>query len=94
MSPGTLCRERSGLCDLPEYCTGESPFCPPNSYQIDGASCDGGKAYCYSGMCLTYKDQCVQLWGPGKDTTCSEIHCPLNRPYYVASGYYSPCVRQ
>ncbi|XP_064376998.1 disintegrin and metalloproteinase domain-containing protein 19 isoform X2 [Dromaius novaehollandiae] len=65
MSPGTLCRERSGLCDLPEYCTGESPFCPPNSYQIDGASCEGGKAYCYSGMCLTYKDQCMQLWGPG-----------------------------
>ncbi|XP_067161180.1 disintegrin and metalloproteinase domain-containing protein 19 [Apteryx mantelli] len=65
MSPGTLCRERSGLCDLPEYCTGESAFCPPNSYQIDGASCEGGKAYCYSGMCLTYKDQCVQLWGPG-----------------------------
>uniref|UniRef100_A0A8C6Z0L8 ADAM metallopeptidase domain 19 n=1 Tax=Nothoprocta perdicaria TaxID=30464 RepID=A0A8C6Z0L8_NOTPE len=65
MSPGTLCRERSGLCDLPEYCTGESPFCPPNSYQIDGASCEGGKAYCYSGMCLTYQDQCVQLWGPG-----------------------------
>ncbi|XP_009706946.1 PREDICTED: disintegrin and metalloproteinase domain-containing protein 19, partial [Cariama cristata] len=65
MSPGTLCRESSGLCDLPEYCTGESPFCPPNSYQIDGASCDGGKAYCYSGMCLTYEDQCLQLWGPG-----------------------------
>ncbi|XP_062443411.1 disintegrin and metalloproteinase domain-containing protein 19 [Rhea pennata] len=65
MSPGTLCRERSGLCDLPEYCTGESPFCPPNSYQIDGTSCEGEKAYCYSGMCLTYKDQCVQLWGPG-----------------------------
>ncbi|XP_061216143.1 disintegrin and metalloproteinase domain-containing protein 19 isoform X1 [Neopsephotus bourkii] len=65
MSPGTICRERAGLCDLPEYCTGESPFCPSNSYQIDGAPCDGGKAYCYSGMCLTYKDQCIQLWGPG-----------------------------
>uniref|UniRef100_A0A8C6J269 Uncharacterized protein n=1 Tax=Melopsittacus undulatus TaxID=13146 RepID=A0A8C6J269_MELUD len=65
MSPGTLCRERAGLCDLPEYCTGKSPFCPSNSYQIDGAPCDGGKAYCYSGMCLTYKDQCIQLWGPG-----------------------------
>ncbi|KAJ7406179.1 hypothetical protein WISP_135318 [Willisornis vidua] len=65
MSPGTLCRERSGLCDLPEYCTGESPFCPLNSYQMDGAPCDEGRAYCYSGMCLTYRDQCVQLWGPG-----------------------------
>lgn len=71
MSPGTPCRKRSGLCDLPEFCTGESPFCPPNSYQMDGAACDGGKAYCYSGMCLTYRDQCVQLWGPGKDTACS-----------------------
>ncbi|XP_050167877.1 disintegrin and metalloproteinase domain-containing protein 19 isoform X2 [Myiozetetes cayanensis] len=65
MSPGTLCREMSGPCDLPEYCTGESAFCPPNSYQIDGAPCDRGRAYCYSGMCLTYRDQCVQLWGPG-----------------------------
>ncbi|XP_052540602.1 disintegrin and metalloproteinase domain-containing protein 19 isoform X1 [Tympanuchus pallidicinctus] len=65
MSPGTLCREKSGLCDLPEYCTGQSPFCPSNSYQIDGTSCEGGKAYCYNGMCLTYKDQCLQLWGPG-----------------------------
>ncbi|NXW70382.1 ADA19 protein, partial [Hirundo rustica] len=65
MTPGTPCRKRSGLCDLPEYCTGKSPFCPLNSYQMDGAPCDGGKAYCYSGMCLTYRDQCVQLWGPG-----------------------------
>lgn len=73
MSPGTLCREKSGLCDLPEYCTGQSPFCPSNSYQIDGTSCEGGKAYCYNGMCLTYKDQCLQLWGPGKDTTCSVL---------------------
>ncbi|NWI80649.1 ADA19 protein, partial [Dryoscopus gambensis] len=65
MSPGTLCRESSGFCDLAEYCTGESPFCPLNSYQMDGTPCDGGRAYCYSGMCLTYRDQCVQLWGPG-----------------------------
>lgn len=75
MSPGTLCREKSGLCDLPEYCTGQSPFCPSNSYQIDGASCEGGKAYCYNGMCLTYKDQCLQLWGPGAQPapdTCFE----------------------
>uniref|UniRef100_A0A8D2PAU6 ADAM metallopeptidase domain 19 n=1 Tax=Zosterops lateralis melanops TaxID=1220523 RepID=A0A8D2PAU6_ZOSLA len=64
-SPGTPCRERSGPCDLPEYCTGKSPFCPLNSYKINGALCDGGKAYCYSGMCLTYRDQCVQLWGHG-----------------------------
>lgn len=89
MSPGTLCREKSGLCDLPEYCTGQSPFCPSNSYQIDGASCEGGKAYCYNGMCLTYKDQCLQLWGPGKDTTCSALYCSWNTQYDTISCCYS-----
>lgn len=63
--PGTLCRKESRPCDLPEYCTGKSAFCPPNSYQLDGTACQEGRAYCYSGMCLTHQHQCTQLWGPG-----------------------------
>ncbi|XP_074865421.1 disintegrin and metalloproteinase domain-containing protein 19 isoform X3 [Carettochelys insculpta] len=63
--PGTLCRETSGACDLPEHCTGKSAFCPANFYQLDGTPCAGGGAYCYVGMCLTYKQQCEELWGPG-----------------------------
>ncbi|XP_061473470.1 disintegrin and metalloproteinase domain-containing protein 19 isoform X3 [Rhineura floridana] len=65
ISPGTLCREQARPCDLPEYCTGKSPFCPANFYQLDGTPCASGKAYCYSGMCLTYEQQCLQLWGHG-----------------------------
>ncbi|XP_053155060.1 disintegrin and metalloproteinase domain-containing protein 19 [Hemicordylus capensis] len=65
IAPGTLCREQSRPCDLPEYCTGKSPFCPANFYQMDGTPCADGRAYCYSGMCLTYEQQCLQLWGYG-----------------------------
>ncbi|XP_042309543.1 disintegrin and metalloproteinase domain-containing protein 19 isoform X1 [Sceloporus undulatus] len=65
ISPGTLCRDQARPCDLPEYCTGRSPFCPANFYQLDGTPCVDGRAYCYSGMCLTYEQQCLQLWGSG-----------------------------
>ncbi|KAJ7316543.1 hypothetical protein JRQ81_002705 [Phrynocephalus forsythii] len=65
ISPGTLCREQARPCDLPEYCTGKSPFCPANFYLMDGTPCADGRAYCYSGMCLTYEQQCLQLWGSG-----------------------------
>ncbi|KAF5913244.1 hypothetical protein HPG69_016860 [Diceros bicornis minor] len=65
LAPGTLCREQARQCDLPEFCTGESPHCPTNFYQMDGTPCENGQAYCYNGMCLTYQEQCQQLWGPG-----------------------------
>ncbi|XP_051654126.1 disintegrin and metalloproteinase domain-containing protein 33 isoform X2 [Manacus candei] len=62
---GTMCREAAGSCDLPEYCTGASPYCPANVYLLDGSSCAYGEAYCNNGMCMTHHQQCVQLWGPG-----------------------------
>ncbi|KAL4640217.1 disintegrin and metalloproteinase domain-containing protein 33-like [Arapaima gigas] len=62
---GTLCREPAGACDLPEYCTGASPYCPSNVYLMDGSPCQDGSAYCYNGMCLTHEQQCLQLWGSG-----------------------------
>ncbi|XP_061665172.1 disintegrin and metalloproteinase domain-containing protein 33 [Syngnathoides biaculeatus] len=62
---GTMCRGPAGACDLPEYCTGASPYCPANVYLLDGSSCQYGRAYCYNGMCLTHQQQCLQLWGSG-----------------------------
>uniref|UniRef100_A0AAR2JPS4 ADAM metallopeptidase domain 19a n=1 Tax=Pygocentrus nattereri TaxID=42514 RepID=A0AAR2JPS4_PYGNA len=62
---GTMCRGPAGTCDLPEYCTGGSPYCPSNVYLLDGSSCQSGNAYCYNGMCLTHEQQCLQLWGYG-----------------------------
>uniref|UniRef100_A0A671NRQ3 ADAM metallopeptidase domain 19a n=1 Tax=Sinocyclocheilus anshuiensis TaxID=1608454 RepID=A0A671NRQ3_9TELE len=62
---GTMCRGAAGACDLPEYCTGGSPYCPSNVYLLDGSSCQHGHAYCYNGMCLTHEQQCLQLWGYG-----------------------------
>ncbi|KAL7885618.1 hypothetical protein AOLI_G00059130 [Acnodon oligacanthus] len=62
-SPGVLCRPHSGSCDLPEYCDGKSESCPANFYLMDGSSCAHGKAYCYTGMCLTVEQQCHSLWG-------------------------------
>ncbi|XP_072543692.1 disintegrin and metalloproteinase domain-containing protein 19 isoform X2 [Salminus brasiliensis] len=62
---GTMCRGPAGACDLPEYCTGGSPYCPSNVYLLDGTSCQYGSAYCYNGMCLTHEQQCLQLWGYG-----------------------------
>ncbi|XP_010886272.2 disintegrin and metalloproteinase domain-containing protein 33 [Esox lucius] len=62
---GTMCRGPAGACDLPEYCTGGSPYCPSNVYLLDGSSCQFGHAYCYNGMCLTHEQQCLQLWGYG-----------------------------
>ncbi|KAM9357468.1 disintegrin and metalloproteinase domain-containing protein 19 [Symphorus nematophorus] len=62
-SPGVLCRAPSGSCDLPEYCDGKAESCPANFYLVDGTSCAAGKAYCYTGMCLTLEQQCRALWG-------------------------------
>ncbi|XP_069908134.1 disintegrin and metalloproteinase domain-containing protein 33 isoform X4 [Oryctolagus cuniculus] len=62
---GTLCRAAAGDCDLPEFCTGSSPHCPPDVYLLDGSPCAGGHGYCRDGACPTLEQQCQQLWGPG-----------------------------
>ncbi|KFB36144.1 AGAP003498-PA-like protein [Anopheles sinensis] len=61
---GTVCRPTDGECDLPEYCSGESEYCPGDVFKRDTEACDGGKAFCYRGMCRSQNDQCRLLWGP------------------------------
>ncbi|TNN30743.1 Disintegrin and metalloproteinase domain-containing protein 19 [Liparis tanakae] len=69
-SPGALCRAPSGSCDLPEFCDGKEESCPANFHLADGAACGGGRAYCYTGMCLSLEQQCLSL-----DAQCGKIQC-------------------
>ncbi|PNF29078.1 hypothetical protein B7P43_G12631, partial [Cryptotermes secundus] len=70
---GSICRTADHECDLPEYCTGQSEYCPDDVFKMDGESCDRGKAFCYQGSCRTHSDQCRLLWGPtGKS---SDMQC-------------------
>ncbi|XP_016067429.1 PREDICTED: disintegrin and metalloproteinase domain-containing protein 33 [Miniopterus natalensis] len=62
---GAPCRRAAGDCDLPEFCTGASPSCPPDVYLLDGSPCASGRGYCRDGACPTLEQQCQQLWGPG-----------------------------
>lgn len=62
---GHRCREPLGECDLPEFCDGVSPLCPPDTFLQDGQPCANGQAVCYGGACATYEGQCQQLLGPG-----------------------------
>lgn len=36
---GTICRSESTSCDLPEYCDGQSQWCPVDVYKADGELC-------------------------------------------------------
>ncbi|XP_029040896.2 disintegrin and metalloproteinase domain-containing protein 19 [Osmia bicornis bicornis] len=94
-SAGTECRSAEHECDLPEYCTGQSEYCPVDVFKMDGESCSMGKAFCYQGSCRTHNDQCKLLWGPtgsSSDAQCYDMNnrgtkhgnCGYNR---VASSY-------
>lgn len=79
---GTLCRSADYECDLPEYCTGQSEYCPDDIYKQDTEECDEGKAFCYHGFCRTRTDQCKLLWGQtGKssDDQCYEMNTKGSR---------------
>ncbi|XP_055850756.1 disintegrin and metalloproteinase domain-containing protein 12 isoform X2 [Episyrphus balteatus] len=69
---GTNCRPSENECDLSEYCTGESEYCPTNVFKRDTDTCDGGNAYCYQGTCRSRSNQCRILWGPSGE---SSEHC-------------------
>lgn len=62
---GHQCRASADAeCDLPEFCTGESEYCPADFYRRDTEPCAGGSAYCWEGACRSHDDQCRTLWGP------------------------------
>ncbi|XP_074709406.1 disintegrin and metalloproteinase domain-containing protein 15 [Strix uralensis] len=75
---GHPCREPLGECDLPEFCDGVSPRCPPDTFLQDGQPCAGGRALCYGGACATYEGQCQQLLGAGAGPVSSSCMASLN----------------
>ncbi|XP_049661690.1 disintegrin and metalloproteinase domain-containing protein 15 isoform X3 [Accipiter gentilis] len=75
---GHLCRAPLGECDLPEFCDGVSPRCPPDTFLQDGQPCASGRAVCYGGTCATYEGQCQQLLGPGASPVSSSCMASLN----------------
>ncbi|KAG6451232.1 hypothetical protein O3G_MSEX007028 [Manduca sexta] len=64
-SAGTECRSADRECDLPEYCTGHSEFCPDDVFKMDSTPCGTkhNEAYCVRGSCRSHTDQCRLLWG-------------------------------
>nr|XP_056715084.1 disintegrin and metalloproteinase domain-containing protein 20-like [Euleptes europaea] len=61
---GKLCRAGDNLCDLPEYCSGKSMWCPEDMYKQDGTPCKRN-AYCYAKKCTTHQLQCGIIFGRG-----------------------------
>lgn len=69
---GTPCRSSINPCDLPEYCTGQSAFCPEDFYIMDGRTCENNAAYCFEGRCQTYDFQCRHLFAPDPATKAAD----------------------
>ncbi|KAI8045595.1 hypothetical protein M5D96_001777 [Drosophila gunungcola] len=97
---GSACRTAENECDLPEYCTGESEYCPADVFRRDTEPCDGGQAYCFHGTCRSHSKQCRTLWGPTGDNS---EHCYYkntegsrlgNCGYNRLNKTYLPCEKE
>nr|XP_003420594.1 disintegrin and metalloproteinase domain-containing protein 21-like [Loxodonta africana] len=69
---GTLCRSIQNICDLPEYCTGETHRCPGDFYLQDGTPCTE-EEYCYQGNCTDRSMHCKEIFG--RDAVNAEDAC-------------------
>ncbi|XP_067007544.2 disintegrin and metalloproteinase domain-containing protein 12 isoform X2 [Anabrus simplex] len=79
---GNECRSADHECDLAEFCTGQSEYCPDDVYKMDGEVCGQEKAFCYEGSCRTHSDQCCLLWGPSAKNSkldCYQLNTKGNR---------------
>ncbi|EHB15246.1 Disintegrin and metalloproteinase domain-containing protein 25 [Heterocephalus glaber] len=72
MPPGSVCREKSGECDLPEWCNGTSHECPKDVYVQNGMSCMGN-GHCYEKICASRDEQCKQIFG--KESRSANLTC-------------------
>ncbi|GAA6213849.1 disintegrin and metalloproteinase domain-containing protein 8-like [Lates japonicus] len=74
---GSVCRPKTGDCDLAEYCTGFSASCPSDTYTQNGLPCNRGRGYCFNGQCPSRQEHCKRLWGPDAEVAvdaCFYLH--------------------
>ncbi|XP_008296861.1 disintegrin and metalloproteinase domain-containing protein 12 isoform X2 [Stegastes partitus] len=95
---GSVCRDPLGECDLPEFCTGSSPYCPPNVFLQNGEPCEDGASYCYGGICASMNTQCQMLWGPNATSAPAVCFSSVNKKGnkygncgQLSNGSYIPC---
>ncbi|XP_037308930.2 disintegrin and metalloproteinase domain-containing protein 12 isoform X2 [Pungitius pungitius] len=95
---GSVCRDPIGECDLPEFCTGSSPYCPPNVFLQNGEPCEDDASYCYEGVCASMLTQCRMLWGPNATTAPPVCFSSVNKQGnkygncgQLSNGSYIPC---
>ncbi|KAL3073605.1 hypothetical protein niasHS_017172 [Heterodera schachtii] len=71
----TVCREEANECDLPEYCDGTNPICPPDFFVQDGHTCPKNlEDFCYQGVCGSREGQCRFIWGPTAKNSIAECY--------------------
>ncbi|XP_063886954.1 uncharacterized protein LOC135114799 [Scylla paramamosain] len=75
-APGTVCRAAVTECDLPEFCSGHSEYCPRDVTRPDGEACNEG--HCFRGECGSREGQCKRVWGDSASAAPSECYSALN----------------
>ncbi|XP_056900539.1 disintegrin and metalloproteinase domain-containing protein 15 isoform X4 [Takifugu flavidus] len=95
---GSVCRQPLGECDLPEFCTGTSPHCPPNVFLQNGEPCQSSTSFCHGGVCANMNTQCQMLWGPNATSAPDVCFSSVNKQGnkygncgQLTNGSYIPC---
>uniref|UniRef100_A0A914HPN2 Uncharacterized protein n=1 Tax=Globodera rostochiensis TaxID=31243 RepID=A0A914HPN2_GLORO len=71
----TVCRADANECDLPEFCDGTNPICPPDFFVQDGHACPNApEDFCYQGVCGSREQQCRFIWGPTAKNSIQECY--------------------
>jgi len=55
------CRPKNGVCDVAEYCTGNSPYCPDDKFEKSGVVCNSSSGPCENdGVCSGESSECPE----------------------------------